>query len=196
MQTEGDASAEDASAGDASETPDWYAVHTHPRKESYADWHLRRQGLVTFFPHTTQWIGLGTRQARLVKRAWLTRYLFVRTAPRRFFVVNETPGVSGLVRARAHMPLPVPSLVMTGLQARADPYGEVFMPKAQKKRRAFSGRPGDRVRFTEKNPLFGFWGEIKRVLGSEVLVELEREILGKREARVPLAAIAEVLKLR
>ncbi len=39
-------------------------------------------------------------------------------------------------------------------------------------------------------------GEIKRVLGRQVLVELEREILGKREARVPLSAIAEVLKVR
>jgi len=119
----------------------------------------------------------------------------VRTAPRRFYLVNETPGVSGLVRAHAQMPLPVPSLVMTGLQAHADPYGEVHAPARQKKTRAFRGRPGDRVRFTEKNPLFGFWGEIKRVLGTEVLVELECEILGKREARVPLSAIAEVLKL-
>jgi len=184
MQTEGDG-----------ESPEWYAVHTHPRKESYADWHLRRQGFVTFFPHSTQWIGLGTRQARLAKRAWLVRYLFVRIAPRSFFLVNETPGVSGLVRAHAQMPLPVPHIVMEALQTRADPYGEVFMPKKQKKRRGFQGRPGDRVRFTETNPLFGFWGEIKRVLGAEVLIELEREILGKREARVPLSAIAEVLKL-
>ena len=84
-----DASAGDASVGDPSaetlapdaargETPSaealaWYAVHTRAQKEAYADLHLRRQGFTTFFPFVSEWVGLGTKRARLKKRAWLAR---------------------------------------------------------------------------------------------------------------------------
>lgn len=174
------------------ETFDWYAVHTRVQREDYADRHLRRQGFITFFPHVSEWVGVGTRHARLKKRAWLVRYLFVQAAPDRFWRVNETPGVTTLVHAVGQAPLPVPAAVIHALQERADPLGEILRPGPRKRR--FHGKAGDRVRFGESNPLFGFVGEIKRVLGAEVVVELERELLGTREARVPLTYIAEVLK--
>lgn len=174
------------------ETLDWYAVHTRAQKEDYADRHLRRQGFVTFFPHVSEWVGVGTRHARLKKRAWLVRYLFVEAAPELFWRVNETPGVTTLVHAAGRLPLPVPANVIRALQDRADPLGEILRPGPP--RRRFHGKAGDRVRFGESNPLFGFLGEIKRVLGTEVVVELETTLLGTSEARVPFTHIAEVLK--
>ncbi len=170
----------------------WYAVHTHAQKEDYANRHLRRQGFSTFFPHVSEWVGLSTRHARLKKRAWLVRYLFVKAVPALFWRVNETPGVTTLVHAPGRLPLPVPTNVIRALQERTDPLGEVLRPGPRKRR--FQGQIGDRVRFGENNPLFGFVGEIKRVLGAEVVVELEAALLGTSEARVPLTHIAEVLK--
>lgn len=170
----------------------WYAVHTRMQKEDYANRHLRRQGFSTFFPHVSEWVGLGTRHARLKKRAWLVRYLFVRAAPELFWRVNDTPGVTTLVHAPGRMPLPIPANVISALQERADPLGEVLRPGPRKRR--FHGKVGDRVRFAENNPLFGFVGEIKRLLGDEVVVELEKALLGTSEARVPFTHIAEVLK--
>lgn len=174
------------------ETLDWYAVHTRVQREDYADRHLRRRGFMTFFPHVSEWVGLGTRHARLKKRAWLVRYLFVQAAPELFWRVNETPGVTTLVHAAGQLALPVPAGVIRALQERADPLGEILKPGPR--RRRFHGKAGDHVRFAENNPLFGFVGEIKRVLGAEVVVELETALLGTREARVPLTHIAEVLK--
>jgi len=170
----------------------WYAVHTRAQKEDYADRHLRRKGFTTFFPHVSEWVGLGSRHARLRKRAWLNRYLFVAAAPALFWRVNEAPGVATLVHAPGQTPLPVPALVIRALQEGVDPGGEVLRPGPRRPK--FLGRPGDHVRFSESNPLFGFVGEIKRVLGAEIVVELEKELLGTREARVPLTHIAEVLK--
>ena len=139
-----DASARDAGAGDPSaktqsaealgvggasaEALAWYAVHTRAQKEAYADLHLRRQGFTTFFPFVSEWVGLGTKRARLKKRAWLARYLFVAAAPHLFFRVNETPGVASLVHAPGQMPLPVPAKIMAALQERADPPGRSIAP--------------------------------------------------------------------
>lgn len=156
----------------------WFAVHTKSQREAEADRHLRRQGFNVFFPHMSEWVGLKGPRSRLVKKAWLSRYLFVETDPARLHFINDTPDVSTLVHAAGNEPFPIPAGIIEGLQAKCDPLGEVHV--AEKKKGDFGFKSGDRIRFGDGAPL-AFWGlcaEIRSVLGDMVLVELDKGFPG------------------
>jgi transcription antitermination factor NusG len=171
----------------------WFAVHTKSQREAEADRHLRRQGFTTFFPHVSEWVGIKGPRSRLVKKAWLSRYLFVETEPGQLHLVNDTPDVSTLVHAAGNDPFPIPAPIIEAMQSKCDPLGELHMAEPKVKG-AFGGGIGDRVRFAEGNAFWGLYGEIQRVLGDSLLVELDKALMGQTKATVPVGYVAEVFK--
>ena len=163
----------------------WFAVFTSAQKESLASRELRRAGFTTFWPHITEWVGTGHKaKSRLVRRSWLSRYLFTRCSVDMVGVVNSTPGVSTVVFAPGGSPYPIPDAVMEELMQRLGPTGKVFshMPKNK-----FAGCIGRGVKGLEGWPIWGLAGEISRVCGDEVAVKMlmfgsEREIVVPAES--------------
>src|SRR5437016_11201899 len=76
----------------------WYAVHTLPLRETYAEGHLRNQGFATFLPKRHKTVR-HARKLRAVEAAFFPRYLFVvlDLARHQWRSVNGTYGVSRLV---------------------------------------------------------------------------------------------------
>src|SRR5437879_7098854 len=101
----------------------WYAVHTLPLREAYAQGHLRNQGFSTFLPKRRKTVR-HARKLRMVEAAFFPRYLFVvlDLARHQWRSVNGTFGVSRLVM-RGEAPHPVPSGLVEALIASADADG-------------------------------------------------------------------------
>src|SRR5712692_524830 len=101
----------------------WYAVHTLPLREAYAQGHLRNQGFATFLPKRRKTVR-HARKLRAVEAAFFPRYLFVVLDLRRdrWRSVNGTFGVSRLVM-RGEEPHPVPAGLVEALIASADADG-------------------------------------------------------------------------
>lgn len=172
----------------------WFAVHTKSQREAEADRHLRRLGFDVFFPHVSEWVGLKGPRSRLVKKAWLSRYMFVRSEPWRLHLVSEAPDVSALVRAAGNEPFPIPSEIIEAMRSVCDPLGEVHRVETKATKGIFGGGVGDRVRFGEGNAFWGLYGEIQRVLGNSLLVKLDKALMGQTKATVPVGYVAEVFK--
>lgn len=174
---------------------DWWAVHTQSQKESVAERDLRRLGFTTFYPHISEWVGLNGNKSRLVKRAYLSRYLFVQTVRDLLYRVNDAIGVSCVVYSTGQEPFPIPLQVMRELQDRADHLGEVHckgIPRAE-----FAGRVGDTFKFGEKSPLFGFVASVKKVLDDDKIIAiLDKSFFGVsgREIEVPTSDVGELVK--
>lgn len=101
----------------------WYAVHTLPLREAYAQGHLRNQAFRTFLPKRRKTIR-HARKLRAVEAAFFPRYLFVvlDLARDQWRSVNGTYGVSRLVM-RGDEPHPVPCGLVEALIATADADG-------------------------------------------------------------------------
>ena len=101
----------------------WYAVHTLPLREAYAQGHLRNQRFVTFLPKRRKTVR-HARKLRAVEAAFFPRYLFVvlDLARHQWRSVNGTFGVSRLVM-RGEEPHPVPCGLVEALIASADADG-------------------------------------------------------------------------
>lgn len=98
----------------------WYAVHTLPLREVYAQGHLRRQNFATFLPKRRKTVR-HARKLRAVEAAFFPRYLFVAldVARHQWRSVNGTFGVSRLVM-RGDEPHPVPCGLVEALIVSAD----------------------------------------------------------------------------
>lgn len=96
----------------------WYVVETHPRKESYAERHLRNQGYRTFCPRLTKLAKVG-RVRRLTNEPLFPGYLFVSfdLQSHGWRSINGTRGVRGLLAANPYHPNPMPVCVMKKLFA-------------------------------------------------------------------------------
>jgi transcription antitermination factor NusG len=153
----------------------WLAVMTQPRAEAMAERHLRRQGFRTFFPHTCEWVGLNNTKARLKKRPYLPRYLFVNLKDgQSVYDINATPGVSATVYAPGGIAFPIPAIVMKRLMALAvDVSGMIVLTESAKPK--FPGKVGDFVRLAETSAFFGFLAEVCRIDDNgKMVVALER----------------------
>src|SRR2546425_10203415 len=73
----------------------WYAVHTLPQREAYAQGHLRNQRFATFLPKRRKTVR-HARKLRAIEAAFFPRYLFVvlDLARDQWRSVNGTYGVS------------------------------------------------------------------------------------------------------
>jgi transcription antitermination factor NusG len=146
----------------------WYAVHTLSRCEDLAERSLKAKGYPTFFPHTPEWVGKDKYRLRLVKRPYLSRYMFVGLTAQHhvggcpnLYPINDANGVATVVYAPGGIPFPINPVVMEELMERADPLGAI-MGKPKKHPR-FKGRIGDYVKLSETTAYFGFLAEVARI---------------------------------
>ncbi len=151
----------------------WYAIHTKPRQENYAEINLQSLGLSTFNPKLKERkIVRGVRQD--VIKPLFPNYLFCKFRCQEFFrAVKYSRGVRGIV-GTGEDPAPVDEEIITIIQNRMnDGYVLIEPPKF---------RPGDRV-MVEDGPLQGFVGIFEREMkDSERVVILLNTI--KFQARV------------
>jgi transcriptional antiterminator RfaH len=130
----------------------WYVVHTQPRAEARALWHLETQGFNCFLPRVVE-LRRHARQVNPVLAPLFPRYLFVRfdLDMTRWRAINGTRGVISLL-ANGPSPLPVPHGVIEALLARCDRRGAaplaalgVFTKglKVRIKSGAFKGQTGE-----------------------------------------------------
>jgi transcription elongation factor/antiterminator RfaH len=86
----------------------WFLVHTRPRSELKAEFHLRAQGFRTYLPRIRKTIR-HARQLRDIQAPLFPRYLFLilDLERDRWLSVNGTIGVSSVVTCEGR-PIPVP----------------------------------------------------------------------------------------
>lgn len=83
--------------------------------------------------------------------------------------------------------LPIPEGIITELRGLGDSQGRIALPGQDT---GFPGKIGDRVRFSEKSPLFGLIAEIKRVDNTgRLMVQLEQLLGSTREISVSQADV-------
>ena len=101
----------------------WFAVHTQPFRETYAQGHLNNQGFRTFIPKRHKTVR-HARKLMTVSAPFFPRYLFIVLDLSRdqWRKVNSTFGVSRLIMCNDR-PQPVPRGVVETLTAAADPTG-------------------------------------------------------------------------
>jgi transcription elongation factor/antiterminator RfaH len=94
----------------------WFLVHTLPKSERKAGWHLGAQGFRTYLPRFRKTIR-HARQLRTVEAPLFPRYLFVilDLERDRWLSVRSTVGVSRLFTTRDGRPVPVPVGIVEAL---------------------------------------------------------------------------------
>lgn len=173
----------------------WFAVFLQSQKEQLASRSLKERGFEVFWPHTSHWVGTGHKaKSRLVRRSWLSRYLFVRTEREKLWAVNDAMGVSTVVYAPGGEPFPIPEKVMDGLLSKADHLGEVYTPKQNRQRSRF--KVGQVIRLLdEKSPLFGLLVAIEKVLDNgSVHVTLQEHLAGTSKTILKAPVVGEVVE--
>jgi transcription elongation factor/antiterminator RfaH len=127
----------------------WYVVYSKPRREEFAQTHLRRKGLEVFFPR----LSLRNCKSGLEQCVPLfPNYLFVRLQlPEEYAYAIWSPGVKTIVSFNG-VPAPIDEEIVTLLQQQADS-GDIL-----------NGRPnltvGQEVRIKD-GPLEGLLGIIQ-----------------------------------
>jgi transcriptional antiterminator RfaH len=98
----------------------WFLIHTLPRSERKAEWHLGAQGFRSFLPQFEKTIR-HARQLRTVRAPLFPRYLFVVLDLERdlWLSVRSTVGVSRLFTQDGR-PVPVPVGIVESLIAQSD----------------------------------------------------------------------------
>jgi transcriptional antiterminator RfaH len=130
----------------------WYVVHTQPKAEARALWHLENQGFDGFLPRVAQ-LRRHARQIKPVLVPLFPRYLFVRfdLDATRWRVINGTRGVVSLL-ANGPCPLPIPEGAVEELLTKCDQRGAVPLTaigiftkglKVRIKSGTFSGQTGE-----------------------------------------------------
>ena len=101
----------------------WYLVHTQPRSERKAEFHLGAQGFKTYFPQIQKTIR-HARRLMTVRAPLFPRYVFLilDLGRDRWLSVRNTVGVSSLFTCEDR-PVPVPGGVVEALVARTDEAG-------------------------------------------------------------------------
>ena len=172
----------------------WFAVMTKARKEQLAFLNLKRQGYVVFYPHYLEWTKPKKVKPRLLKKPYMPRYLFAAMTggPRQsFYSINNTIGVSTVVYC-GYNAFEIPVKIIGELQERADESGEIDMGK--KKIPDFPGKPGDKIRFSDKSPFFGLLAELKRVdINGRIVVELEQIFGASREISIKRTDVGGII---
>ena len=99
----------------------WFLVHTQPKGEKKAEWHLRAQGFKTYFPKIQKTIR-HARQLRTVKAPLFPRYLFIILDLKRdrWLSVRSTVGISRVFAYQDGRPVPVPSGIVEALIEHSD----------------------------------------------------------------------------
>lgn len=160
----------------AGEHSAWFVVRTKPRRESYAQFHLARRGVETFFP-------------RLIERSdedasvgpLFPSYLFARLClETQFNSVIWAPGVRSLV-SFGDSPAVVEPAVVEFLRERCGPEGVVRVCPG------FDTGQWVRVR---RGPLEGLVGVVEGQVGAQGRVRVLMELLRRRTSvNLPVALL-------
>jgi len=170
----------------------WYAVMCKARKEELAVKNLMFQGYDTFYPHYCRWTTPKKTKPRLLKKPYLTRYIFcsLYKPGHSVYQINNTIGVSRVVYCGPQA-LEIPDEIIKEIKARGDDKGEIYLDEPDKD---FPGRPGDWIKFVEAHPLFGFIAEIKRVdKGGRLMVEIEKILGAARELAISRTDVGGII---
>jgi transcription antitermination factor NusG len=171
----------------------WFAVMTQPNREALAENMLKLAKVEYLFPHYVEWRALtpnAKRTSYLWKRPYFTGYLFVRVGLGDIGRVNDLAGVREVIYDR-NAPLPIPETFIDKLMDKCDLSGALRAAPVPAAVRTIS--PGDRVRFKEGTPLWGFAAEVRRVMGKQAVVELERLLGTQREVQASTLDLEKVL---
>jgi transcription antitermination factor NusG len=104
-----------------------------------------------------------------------------------FYTINNTIGVSTVVYC-GYDALSIPESIIEEIRSRGDSDGRIWVKGDE--RPEFPGKPGDKVKFSEKSPLFGLLAEIKRVDNTgRLMVQLEQLLGSTREISVSQADV-------
>ena len=160
----------------------WYVVHTQPRHEDRALWHLQNQGFECFLPRLKR-LRSHARRARTVLEPLFPRYLFAffDIATTRWRSINGSRGVVNLV-TDGLQPLPVPEGVVEKLLGQADAEG---VTSAAVLAALWTGR---KVRICD-GIFMGHIAEVDTVLPGSLRVHVLLSLLG-RVATVQMPAYA------
>src|SRR5215472_5392753 len=157
----------------------WFLVHTLPKSERKAAWHLGAQGFGSFLPQFEKTIR-HARQLRTVRAPLFPRYLFVVLDLKRdpWLSVRSTVGVSRLFTQDGR-PVPVPVGVVEALIAQSD--GNVtrldaHLVKGQQVR-VLSGPFADFIGTLERLDAVGRVQVLLEMMGTAVPVSLRRWVL-------------------
>jgi transcription antitermination factor NusG len=173
---------------------EWYALQTFARKEQSVDRILNDLGFRTFFPHISNW-AISNGKSRLVVRPYFPQYLFVGfrdSKPKRYDLVNTTPGVRGLVHAPGGEPFPMPWPVMRELMRKTDGTGLICKGE-ERIRPRFDGKAGDRIRIRENTAFFGLLAEVAKIDKSGKLVAELRACARPIRPSLNAAAVAKII---
>ena len=101
----------------------WYVVHTQPRAEDRAQWHLENQGFDCFVPRCRK-TRRHARKSYTVVEPLFPRYLFAHfdTDASRWLAINGSRGVVALLTDGTR-PLPIPGDIIEKLMAETDEQG-------------------------------------------------------------------------
>jgi len=170
----------------------WWAAQVHARSEEQVYHKLVNGGYKVFWPHVSAWVTTGHKaKSRLLRRSWLTGYLFVETEKDNLWAVNEVPGVASIVRGACNGPGPIPASWVEELMSRCDQGGEVHKSTKVPRRNRF--RTGDRVKITdETSPLLGVIVEITKALDNgSICATFYSELLGRVTIKDPRGDVIE-----
>lgn len=144
---------------------EWFVGYTDPRCEESVAKRAKRHAIRTYVPQMTV-----TRSRKDVSRPLLPRYLFLGLADEQsLFVMRETPGFEGLVRAAGSV-VTVPATVIDGLRTQEREGVFDFTDGRAAAREAYERGewikafvPGLEVRIVD-GPFASFLGLVDRVL--------------------------------
>lgn len=163
----------------------WYAVYTHPRKESVATENLARQGFDVFFPRYLKRRS-HARKIEQIPAPLFPRYIFVSfdALESRWRAIRSTRGVIDLVRNGLD-PVPVRNTIISEIKRRQDENGLVLLGQS------LHLADGDRFRI-ENGPLSSYLAIFKAKRDDARVIAL-LQILGREvTVQVPIAAVGPV----
>lgn len=170
----------DRGCRDLGENERWYLVHSLPKCERKAQWHLSAQDFHTFLPQFQKTIR-HARKLRTVKAPLFPGYLFVALdlTRDRWSAIRSTVGVSRLLTYRDGSPMPVPDGIVERLIEQFD--GNVTRLDGGLRRgqsvRILSGPFADLVGTLERLDAVGRVQVLLKMMGSMVPVVLDRSAL-------------------
>jgi transcriptional antiterminator RfaH len=145
-----------------SDTPNWYAIHTHPRQENRAESNLRAWEVETFAPRLKECRYSNGVLVQMVKPLF-SQYIFARfSAQDMLHKVSFTRGVSSVV-SFGSSPTPIGEEIIEVIRARIGEDGFVSLGEVL--------RAGDVVKI-KGGPLKNFVGVFERKVSNENRVML------------------------
>lgn len=161
----------------------WFVAQLRPQGLARALAHLDNQGFRTFAPElyaTTVRAGV----SRQTRKPLFPGYLFVSFDPTTpgWGAINNTRGIARVILSDPYKPLPLPSALIAGLQARCDESGLLLPPadlEVGDRIRVLSGPFADLITTIETLPDQQRIGMLIDLMGRKVRMSVSRDLVEK-----------------